>query len=142
MLDRIHYLGESRKKYKLINIILLATKMIIYSNQNKSFKPLLKQVNFVMKDLFHIENFWAKTNDRMAVCLGIGTQYTGELGYDGPLYDRFLHMMDDMLGPSPMHINLIYQVFFICIRRILHMTDQFSWSHRVRHIQVHLYKDI
>ena len=30
---------------------------------------------------------------------------TGELGYDGPLYDRFLHMTDDMLGPSPMHIK-------------------------------------
>ena len=23
---------------------------------------------------------------------------TGELGYDGPLYDGFLHMTDDMLG--------------------------------------------
>ena len=32
-----------------------------------------------------------------------------------------------------------YQVFVICIWRILHMTDQFSWSHWVRHIQVHLY---
>ena len=32
-----------------------------------------------------------------------------------------------------------YQVFVICIRRILHMTDQFSWSHWVCHIQVHLY---
>ena len=31
-----------------------------------------------------------------------------------------------------------YQVFVICTRRILHMTDQFSWSHRVCHIQVHL----
>ena len=30
---------------------------------------------------------------------------TGELGYDGLLYDRFLHMTDDMLGPSPMHIK-------------------------------------
>ena len=30
---------------------------------------------------------------------------TGELGYDGPQYDRFLHMTDDMLGPSPMHIK-------------------------------------
>ena len=29
---------------------------------------------------------------------------TGELGYDGPLYDGSLHMMDDMLGPSLMHI--------------------------------------
>ena len=28
---------------------------------------------------------------------------TGELGCDGPLYNRFLHMTDDMLGPSPMH---------------------------------------
>ena len=26
--------------------------------------------------------------------------YTGELGYDGPLYDGLLHMMDDMLGLS------------------------------------------
>ena len=32
-----------------------------------------------------------------------------------------------------------YQVFVICIWRILHMTDQFSWSHWVCHIQVHLY---
>ena len=32
-----------------------------------------------------------------------------------------------------------YQVFVICIRRILHMTDQFSWSHWVCNIQVHLY---
>ena len=39
---------------------------------------------------------------------------TGELGYDGPLYDGFLHMTDDMLGPSPMH---------------MYMTDQSSWSH-------------
>ena len=32
-----------------------------------------------------------------------------------------------------------YQVFVLCVRRILHMTDQFSWSHWVCHIQVHLY---
>ena len=30
---------------------------------------------------------------------------TGELGYDGPLYDRLLSMTDDMLGPSRMHIK-------------------------------------
>ena len=30
---------------------------------------------------------------------------TGELGYDGPLHDIILHMTDDMLGPSPMHIK-------------------------------------
>ena len=51
---------------------------------------------------------------------------TGELGYIRPLYDRFLHMMDNMPGPSPMHIkysSYVYNGF--CI----HMTDQFSWSH-------------
>ena len=36
---------------------------------------------------------------------------TGELGYDGPLYDRFLHMTDDMLGPSPMHIKYLSYVY-------------------------------
>ena len=30
---------------------------------------------------------------------------TGELGYDGPLYDGFSHMTDDMLGPSPICIS-------------------------------------
>ena len=63
-------LGESRKKYKLINIILLATKMIIYSNRNKSFRLSLDQVKCVMKDLSHLEKYWAETNDRMAVFLG------------------------------------------------------------------------
>ena len=43
---------------------------------------------------------------------------TGELGYDGPLYDGFLQMTDDMLGPSPMNIkcsSYVYDGF--CIRR-------------------------
>ena len=43
--------------------------------------------------------------------------YTGELGYDGPLYDGSLHMTDDMLGPSSMHIK----VFVIC--NIMYTTD-------------------
>ena len=37
--------------------------------------------------------------------------YTGELGYDGPLYDGFLHMTDDMLGPSPLHIKYSSYVY-------------------------------
>ena len=37
--------------------------------------------------------------------------YTGELGYDGPLYGGFLHMTDDMLGPSPMHIKYSSYVY-------------------------------
>ena len=36
---------------------------------------------------------------------------TGELGYDGPLYDGFLHMTDDMLGPSSMHIKYSSYVY-------------------------------
>ena len=36
---------------------------------------------------------------------------TGELGYDRPLYDRFLHMTYDMLGPSPMHIKYSSYVY-------------------------------
>ena len=36
---------------------------------------------------------------------------TGELGYDGPLYDRFLHMTDYMLGPSLMHIKYLSYVY-------------------------------
>ena len=35
----------------------------------------------------------------------------GELGYDGPLYDRFLSITDNMLGPSPMHIKYVSYVY-------------------------------
>ena len=45
----------------------------------------------------------------MKVYYGVGI--TGELGYDGPLYDGFLHMTDDMLGPSPMHIKYLSYVY-------------------------------
>ena len=59
---------------------------------------------------------------------GANAPNTGELGYDGPLYDGSLHMTDDMLGPKSMHIKYSSYVI-LCIRQILHMTDQFSWSH-------------
>ena len=37
---------------------------------------------------------------------------TGELGYDGPLYDGFLHMTDYyMLGPTSMHIKYLSYVY-------------------------------
>ena len=39
---------------------------------------------------------------------------TGELGYDGPLYDGFWHMTDDMLGPSQMHIKYSSYVYDRC----------------------------
>ena len=38
--------------------------------------------------------------------------YTGELGYDGPLYDGLLHMtVKNSLGPSPMHIKYVSYVY-------------------------------
>ena len=37
--------------------------------------------------------------------------YRGELGYDGPLYNVFLHMTDNMLGPSLMHIKYLTYVY-------------------------------
>ena len=36
---------------------------------------------------------------------------TGELGYDGPLYNRLLSMTYDMLGPSHMHIKYVSYVY-------------------------------
>ena len=68
------------------------------------------QVPLICKD-------WVKKEDTLylifivvglILCLDI---HTGELGYDGPLYDGFLHMTDDMLGPSPMHINYSLYVY-------------------------------
>ena len=35
----------------------------------------------------------------------------GKLGYEGPLYARLLAMMDDMLGPSLMHIKYVSYVY-------------------------------
>ena len=61
---------------------------------------------------------------------------TGELGYDGPLYDEFLHMTDDMRGPSPMYIkysSYVYDRF--CIQPIFLVPLS-------RHVQVHLYNKI
>ena len=31
--------------------------------------------------------------------------------HEGPLYDGFLHITDDMLGPSPMHIKYLSYVY-------------------------------
>ena len=36
---------------------------------------------------------------------------TGKFGYDRPLYDGFLHMTDDVLGPSQMHIKYSSYVY-------------------------------
>ena len=54
------------------------------------------------------------------VCFIGGNGYlsTGELGYDGPLYDILLPMTDDVLSPSPMHIKYVTYVYAgFCIGR-------------------------
>ena len=56
----------------------------------------------------------APTHDmgnEIITCTSYVPYHTGERGYDGPLYDRFLHMMDDMLGTSPMHIKYSSYVY-------------------------------
>ena len=44
---------------------------------------------------------------------GLGVQMLPRhpVGYDGPLYDGLLHMTDDMLGPSSVHIKYSSYVY-------------------------------
>ena len=67
----IPVLGKAKKKYKLIYIIILATKMNIYSKLNSTSKEHLKHVKLVLKDNFHREEFWTETNDRFASVIGV-----------------------------------------------------------------------
>ena len=59
----------------------------------------------------HIITFITAASNLFRSLTGKGNHYTGELGYDGPLYDGFLHMTDDMLGPSPMQIKYSSYVY-------------------------------
>ena len=43
----------------------MAAKLVIYSNRNKRSRLILDQVKRVLKDLFHIEKYWAETNDKL-----------------------------------------------------------------------------
>ena len=58
--DKIIILGEAKKKYKQINIIIVTTKMVIYSNRSSALKSHLKQVKLGMKKLFRKEKIWAE----------------------------------------------------------------------------------
>ena len=57
--------------------------------------------------------------------------YTGELGYDGPLYAGHLARTDNMLGPSPMHIKYMYWTMrrLDAICRNSASTDQYQDTH-------------
>ena len=75
-------LGELRGKYKLLNIILLANKMEIYSNRNKTSRLILDQVKLVIRDLFQIEKYWAEANDKLQ----------NFLGFWHPLYNELINL--------------------------------------------------
>ena len=64
-------LGELRRKYKFLNILILATKMVIYSNRNKTSRLILDQVKLVPRGLFHIEKYCAETNDKLFRALAL-----------------------------------------------------------------------
>ena len=49
----------------MINIIIRTVKRIIYIDRNGSTDLHLKQVKMVMRDLFLIEKYWAKTNEKL-----------------------------------------------------------------------------
>ena len=51
--------------------------MAIYSNRNKTSKliPVPAQEKHVLRDLFHIEKYWAETKDKVTDFLGPGIHY-------------------------------------------------------------------
>ena len=68
------------KKYKLINIIKLTVKIIIYTNRNNSTDlHRLRQVEMVIRDLFLIVKYWAETNLKLSSFLSIWHPVYAEL---------------------------------------------------------------
>ena len=49
--------------------------MAIYSNRNKTSKLIPAQEKRVLRDLFHIEKYWAETKDKVADFVGPGIHY-------------------------------------------------------------------
>ena len=132
----------------LFVIVLKAVAHVLYINSRPSFYKVTQTYKKKSFDRQHKElyemiiilfkafsaYYWA-TNVKEQRLVRFST---GELGYDGPLYNEFLHMTDDMLGPSPMHIkysSYVYDGFCIWL-------TNFPGPIWVRQIQVHLYRGI
>ena len=49
----------------------MAAKLVIYSNRKKRSRLILDQVKQILKDLFHIGKYWAETNDKLPIFLGL-----------------------------------------------------------------------
>ena len=70
-----------------------------------------KHFEAYLENLLRLCKFPNKMSSKVISLSRIVKCYTGELGYDRPLYDRFLHMTDDRLGPSLMHIKYSSYVY-------------------------------
>ena len=79
----------------------------------RSYKCLVNDHNhlWAVPILIHHSPWGIRFNDKLSHHVCCVNYSRGELGYDGPLYDGFLHMTDDMLGPSPMHIKYSSYVY-------------------------------
>ena len=95
-------LGKAKKKYKLIHIIIMATKMIIHSKRKSTSKLHLKQVKLVMKDLIQIERYWAEINSKLAIVLGEGHSIP-QLCIYGLIEDIFSNIL--------MYIYILYEQY-------------------------------
>ena len=62
---------ETCEKYKMISIINLTAKMIIYINRDSSTDLHLKQVKMVMRYIFLIEKYWTSTSEKLPSFLGV-----------------------------------------------------------------------
>ena len=66
--------------------------------------------------------------------------FTGELGYDGPLYDGLLS--DDMLGPSPMHMKSVLCELSILCRPLTESSCFWISVSNTLHVWVGIYVEL
>ena len=101
-----HTKGSSNNPCIPIIYTMLACQLLAIS--------LMKQSHWDLQYLMYYRKIIRNVNDK----LYLARSNTGELGYDGPLYDGFPFMTDAMLGPSPMHIKYVSYVYDgSCTRR-------------------------
>ena len=91
------------------------------NQETEQREPSLREITKRERDREKKREYRQNPIYRCVFCVDICTHYiytnlyvyihTGELGYDGPLYDGFLHMTENVLGPSPMHIKYLSYVY-------------------------------
>ena len=66
--------------------------------------------NHFLSSLRNFEFSKLATSVKLANSVSLSVN-TGELRCDEPLYEGFIQMTDNMLGPSPMHIKYLSYVY-------------------------------